>query len=85
MAVVGVAFSIVTANLRFQISALRRHKIKAKLLYEASRKLAEAMIENQAFESDKEYFAKLFTVKYALLLPNLEELHIQQNTLAPGY
>lgn len=82
MAAVGVAFSVVTGNLRFQISALRKAQNKAKLLYEASRKLAEAMIENQAFEVIKEYLPKLFTVKYALLLPNLEEeLHIQQNTL----
>jgi two-component system sensor histidine kinase KdpD len=82
MAIVGVAFSIVTGNLRFQVSALRKAQNKSKLLYESSKRLAEAMIDEQIFEVVKEFLPKLFAAKYALFIPNSDEaLHIQENTL----
>lgn len=82
MTVVGISFSIVTGNLRFQVSALRKAQNKSKLLYESSKKLAEAMIEEQVFEIVKAFLPELFAVKYALLIPNSDEaLHIQENTL----
>lgn len=82
MAGVGIAFSIVNGNLRFQVNKLAKAQRQIKLVYDASKSFAEAMIEEQAIEVVREYMPQLFAVKYAILLPSLsEEITIQDGSL----
>ena len=73
MAGVGIAFSMVNGNLRFQLSELGQAQRQARLLFEASRQMAEAMLDSQAEASIIEFIPQLFNLPFALLLPSLAE------------
>ncbi len=73
MTIVGSAFSVVTGNLRYQVGMLRKTQQQTRLLYEAGRKMAEAMVESQLIECVNEFLPQLIKAKYIVLLPNLEE------------
>jgi two-component system sensor histidine kinase KdpD len=82
MAGVGAAFSIVNGNLRFQVSQLLSTQTQLRLLYQFSKTLAEAMIEQQVIEACNEFIPRLFQARFSLLLPNLnEELNEVTNQL----
>lgn len=73
MAGVGIAFSIVNGNLRFQVSKLAKAQLQMRLIYDASKALAEAMVEEQVIFTVGEYLPKLIHTNYTLLLPSLNE------------
>jgi len=73
MAGLGIAFSIVNGNLRFQVGKLAKAQLQMRLVYDASKSLAEAMVEEQVISTVGEFFPQLSRVSYALLLPSLNE------------
>lgn len=81
MAVVAIAFNVVNGNLRYQVSALRKTQRQMRLLYESSKKLAEAMVESQVSEVVQDYLPRLLDVNFNLLLPTLEENLVNQSTM----
>ena len=73
LAIVTLAFNIINGNLRYQVSALRKNQRQMRLLYESSKKFAEAMVEVQVIEAVNEYLPRLFECEVNLLLPTLAE------------
>lgn len=73
LAIIGITFSIINGNLRFQVNQLSRTKQQNELFNEVNRKFAEAMQVTQVIEMIPDFFRQLFHSKFMLLLPNLEE------------
>lgn len=68
--VVGVAFSIVNGNLRYQVSKLRKWQLRNEWLNDINEKFSSAMVNNQILDAIPAAFAKNFAIRYMLLIPN---------------
>ena len=83
---VGMAFSIINGNLRYQVTRLSKQQQRYQLMDKVNEQLAAAMIEKQVVEIMAEYFTKMFNAKYVLLLPDAEEeLHVCGSEQLPGF
>lgn len=86
MAIISVAINIINGNLRYQISELTKIKLRNDIMQEVNQKFAQAMVEKQVYEIVPNYFTKIFTADFMLLVPNLEEeLQLKCGANLDGY
>ena len=83
---VGMVFSIVNGNLRYQVSKLRKWRLRNEWLNDINEKFSQAMVNKQILDAIPLSFAKTFAIRYMLLLPNEDdELILKGGEQVPGF
>jgi len=70
MLVVGIVTGHLTSGLRYQVRVARYREDRAQSLYEMSKSLSSALVEEQVVEISDKYVETSFRAKVAILLPD---------------
>lgn len=70
---IGITYSIINGNLRFQVSKLSKAQRQSDQFNAFNKELSGVMIENQVVEMVANSFQRMFNAKFMLLLPDLDE------------
>lgn len=86
MTIVGMVFSVINGNLRYQVGKLRKWQLRNEWFNDINEKFSSAMVNTQILDSIPPSFNKVFSIRFMLLLPNDEdELELKSGEQLSGF